>query len=248
MILSRFSIENLAHGAALSTVGFRLQLKAIYPEDQPARWSAWIDDRAREAEQLLSTALDGRLPWAAPLAAAMRGIAAEKALAAWLRDPGNPPREWTVGELPANARAWPLRTTKDLAIAAGLAAAGWKPHVQILSGPALAFPARLPEDLLDLESTLRELENPVSEHPVAYAAQAAANWQHLNGRLDPSRAAEYTLLLRGTGTRNAVVSRKLMDTTTAYIEVPTPDGRSVRIRNRFRDQVGRHLQGLSAAG
>jgi hypothetical protein len=247
MIVSRFGIDDLAHGAALSTVGFRLQLKAVHPEDQPARWSAWIEARASEAEALLSSALDGRLPWAAPLAAAMRGIAAEKALAAWLRDPGNPPREWTTGELPADPKVWPLRTAKDLAILAGLAAAGWQPHGQILSGPAVVLPARLPGDLLDLESTLRELENPVSEHPVAYAAQAAANWQHLNGRLDPSRATEYTLLLRGTGTRNAVVSRKLLDTTTPYIEVPTPDGRSVRIRNRFRDQLGRHLRGLPAA-
>jgi len=248
MICSRFSVADLAHGAALRTVGFRLRLKAVQPEDQSARWSAWIEEQAREAEQQLADAMAGRLPWASPLAAAMRGIAAEKAFVGWLRDPAAVPQDWTSPDMPQDPRAFPIRTAKDLAIAAGLAAAGWLPHARIISGPAFVFPGRLPEDVLSLESTLRELENPATEHPVAYAAQAAANWQYMQTKLDPSKAAALTFLLRGTGTRSAIVSRELLETNRPYIEVPTADGRSVRIRNRFRDQVGRHLRGLSAAG
>jgi hypothetical protein len=248
MICSRFSVADLAHGAALRTVGFRLRMKAVQPEDQSARWSAWVEERANEAEQALADAMAGRLTWSAPLAAAMRGIEAEKAFAAWLRDPSAVPEKWTSREMPQEPRAFPLRTAKDLAIAAGLAAVGWLPHAHIISGPAFVLPGRLPEDVLSLESTLRELENPATEHPVAYAAQAAANWQYMQTKLDPSKASALTFLLRGTGTRSAIVSRELLESSRPYIEVPLPDGQSVRIRNRFRDQVGRHLRGLSAAG
>lgn len=66
-------------------------------------------------------------------------------------------------------------------------------------------------------------------------------------KCDPSAAREFTALIKGVGTRCAVVSRKLIDSTAPYIELRLPNGTTRRFKNRFRDQMRHHLRGFAAS-
>jgi hypothetical protein len=277
MTCERLPVTDFALGIALHTIGFPLRLKAWReaieagdhePVAASARLSGWIDYKVHDCAHILTEMESGRLAKKNPhhpLLAAMSGIRCLQYLETWLRKPDDPPGAWPVLP-PAEPRqdadpfrqepAAPLtlRNTDELAAAAGLIALGFLPHgtsqlhnagdgthAALLLLPASRTQPGLTRRLADTLTGHR------SEHPLAYALFGAQNWIRFRLRSDPSAAKEFTALLRGVGTRCAVVSRKLLDSSSRYIEVAMPGGQTRRVRNRFRDQMHAHLRGFAAS-
>ena len=276
MICERLPVTDFPLGIALHTIGYPLRLKAWreaveagdhVPVSASARLSGWIDYKVTECAKLLTEWESGRLARLHPhhpLLAALSGIRCLQYLETWLRRPDDPPGAWPVlppveantADLPCQGPAAPLtlRTIDDLALAAGLIALGFLPRgtCRLHNAGDGSTAALL---LLSASRTQPGLTRKVAEtltgfrceHPLAFAVFGAMNWTRFRLKSDPSAAKDFTALLKGVGTRCAVVSRKLLDSTSRYIEIAMPGGQTRRVRNRFRDQMQHHLRGFAAS-
>jgi len=263
--MTRLPIQDLPAGIALHTIGFPLRTKVYRDEGATApRLSAWIDHRVTDATRILTDLEAGRLPRGHPYHSARAGIAALILLESWLRSPAEPPQSWPALALTASpaapgappaAAVLALTTTDHLAAAAALIAGGFLAsgglrnagdgtHAALTIAPVSAI-AHITRDQAD--DLLARYADPLCTHPLSIAHGAARNWVRFRLTSDPSSAREFTVLLRGVGTRGAVVSRSLLDDTTPYREIRLPDGTTRRVRNRFRDQMLRHLRGFAAS-
>lgn len=235
MSLQRLDLPNHEQAIALHTVGHLINRRAMRTDQGAVRWRIWTEIGVSTAEKLLAAPSGKYL-------AALNGIAAVKMLENWLRTHTPPVLAWV--DCPAT-HDLPLRTTHDLALAAGLLAVGLvpQPHLHANDGTvgALRFPSAAVDFLATVPAPGAVSHTPMDTH-FHYAAQAAANWM-AHCRLDPAGAKDYILLLKGHGTRSAVVSRSLMDAT-GKREVQMPDGTSTIVRANFKDQVRQHLIGV----
>jgi hypothetical protein len=277
MICERLPVTDFALGIALHTIGYPLRLKSWRegieagdhePVSSSARLSGWIDYKVRECAKLLTDRESGRLARTNthhPLLNALAGIHCLQVLETWLRRPDDPPGAWPLlppapssqqerVDLKGERSLLPLLTTDDLAAAAGLITLGFLPHgtsqlhnagdgthAALLLLPASRTQPGLTRQLAE------KLTDYHSEHPLAYAVFAAQNWTRFRLKCDPAAAREFTALLKGVGARCAVVSRKLLDSTSRYIEIRMPNGQTRRLKNRFRDQMRHHLRGFAAS-
>ena len=262
--MRRLPVTDHRLGVALHTLGFPLRTKVWRTEEDKPQLSAWIDHDVPAAAKLLGKLETGVLPREDarhPFLAALAGIHTLEALEQWLRAPGAVPRftplppvlAFVTAEAAAPvANPLPLRTTEDLAMAAALIACGFLPASATLQNAGDGKHAALPllsrsltEPLLtrDIAATLTGEQ---CTHPFAYALYAARGWIRFRVQQDPAAAKEFSILLRGVGTRSAAVSRLLLDTTRATIDVRLPGGGIRRVKNQFRDQMRRHLLGFAS--
>lgn len=272
--MERLPVTDFSLGIALHTMGYPLRTKVWRDEaGTPARLSGWIDHKVRDCAKLITDQERGKLARENPhhpLLASLAGVQCLQALETWLKHPDTPPAQWPVlpvlsaqssvpGEQSTAHRAlstvpFPLRTTDDLATAAALIVTGFLPrgasHFHNAGDGTHAALHFLPQSRT-FPGLTREiadtLTGPLSQHPLAYATFAARNWMRFQIKCDPSAAREFTALIKGVGTRCAVVSRKLIDSTAPYIELRLPNGTSRRFKNRFRDQMRHHLRGFAAS-
>ena len=260
--MKRLPIADLHLGIALHTVGHPLRTKVLRSEESAPQISAWVDHDLPAATRLVGRWETGHLARTEPrhaLLAAFAGIECLESLEKWLRDPSINPRFTVLPPpdlapyLPAAAvDVFALRTTDDLATAAALIACGFL-GPEVLQNSGDGKHAALP--LLSVSRTEPLLSREVAGtltgfacvHPLAYALYGAKNWISFRVKSDPTLAKKFTILLRGSGTRSAVVSRDLIDNTRPFIEIALPNGQTRKVQNRFRDQMRNHLRGLAAS-
>lgn len=257
--MQRLPIQDPVKGVALHTCGWPLHSKVYRDDSGNVRLSLWIGHDVSNAAGLLHELEAKRLPAAHPLHAALAGIQCLTALETWLRSPHSevkfpvlPGPAASAG--PSAYQPLPLRTTEDLAQAAAMIALGFLPEagaelVNAGDGTHAALPLRSVSrtDASLFARDLPALQAASCKHHFAYALYAARNWIAFRIKRDPAKAREFSALLRGVGERGAVVSRRLLETTAPYIEVPLPDGTTRRVKNRFRDQMRNHLRGFAAS-